>query len=71
MDWDRCLGMLADAVDEDRRGLARGLDLCEGTLCSDVAEVRTWVTSALAEQEKMTLRVMYGVVMLGKAIEGS
>ena len=74
MDWDGCLSMLAKAVDEDRRGLgvlARGLDLRESTLCSNVAEVRTWATSALAEQQEMMLRVIYGAVMLGKAVEGS
>ena len=51
--------------------ISRGLDLCESTLCSDVANVRTWVTSALEEQQRMVLRVMSEMVKLGKAIEGS
>ena len=66
--------MIVEAVDSHRQELkviSRGLDLCEGTLCSDVAEMRTWVTSALEEQQKMPLRVMGEVVKLGKAIEGS
>ena len=74
MDRDRCLDMITAAVDGHRRELkviSRGLDLCESTLCSDVANVRTWVTSALEEQQRMMLRVMGEVVKLGKAIEGS
>ena len=51
--------------------ISRGLDLCEGTLCSDVAEVRTWVTSTLEEQQKMVLCMMSEMVRLGKAIEES
>ena len=46
VDRDRCLGVIAEAVDDHRRELkviSRGLDLCESTLCSDVANVRTWV----------------------------
>ena len=75
VDRDRCLDVIAEAVDDHHRELkviSRGLDLCESTLCSDVANVRTWVTSALEEQQKMMmLRVMGEVVKLGKAIEGS
>ena len=74
VDRDRCFGVIAEAVDSHRQELkviSRGLDLCESTLCSDVAEMRTWVTSALEEQQKMMLRVMGEVVKLGKAIEGS
>ena len=65
--------MVAEAVDSHRRELnviSRGLDLCESTLCSDVASVRTWVTSALGEQQRMALRVMSEMVRLRKAIEG-
>ena len=61
-------------MDSHRRELkviSRGLDLCESTLCSDVASVRTWVTSALEEQQRMVLRVMSEMVRLGKVIEGS
>ena len=74
MDRDRCFDVIAEAVDSHRQELkviSRGLDLCESTLCSDVASVRTWVTSALEEQQKMMLRVMGEVVKLGKAIKGS
>ena len=76
MDRDRCLDVIAEAVDSHRQELkviSRGLDLCESTLCSDVASVRTWVTSALEEQRRMAvmLHVMGEVVKLGKAIEGS
>ena len=56
MDRDRCLDVIAEAVDDHRRELkviSRGLDLCESTLCSDVADVRAWVTSALEEQQMM------------------
>ena len=74
VDRDRWLDVIAEAVDGHRRELkviSRGLDLCEGTLCFDVAKVRTWVTSALEEQQRVMLRVMGEVVKLGKAIEGS
>jgi hypothetical protein len=74
VDRDRCFDVIAEAVGSHRRELkviSRGLDLCESTLCSDVANVKTWVTSALEEQQKMMLRVMGEVVKLGKAIEGS
>ena len=52
VDRDRCFDVIAEAVDSHRQELkviSRGLDLCESTLCSDVADVRTWVTSALEE----------------------
>ena len=49
----------------------QGLDLSEGTLCSDIANVRMWVMSALEEQQRMMLCVMGEVVKLRKAIEGS
>ena len=74
MDRDRCLDVIAEAVDGHRRELkviSRGLDLCESTVCSDVASVRAWVTSALEEQQKMVLRVMSEMARLGKVIEGS
>ena len=51
--------------------ISRGLDLCESTLCSDVTSVRTWVTSALEEQQRIMLRVMSEMVRLRKVIEGS
>ena len=73
VDRDRCFDVIAEAVDSHRRELkviSRGLDLCESTLCSDVANVRTWVMSALEEQQRMMLHVMSEVVKLGKAIEG-
>ena len=50
MDRDRCLDVIAEAVCGHRQGLdviSRGLDLCGSTLCSDVASVQAWVTSAL------------------------
>ena len=62
MDRDRCLDVIAEAVDDHRRELkviSRGLDLCEGTLCSDVANVRTWVTSALEEQQRIQSNRFY------------
>jgi hypothetical protein len=68
------LDVIAEAVGSHRRELkviSRGLDLCESTLCSDVGKVRTWVTSALEEQQQMLLRVMSEVVRLGKFMEGS
>jgi len=74
VDRDRCFGVIAEAVDSHRRELkviSRGLDLCESTLCSHVASMRTWVTSALEEQQRMMLRVMGEMVRLGKVIEGS
>ena len=74
VDRDRCFDVIAEAVDSHRRELkviSRGLDLCESTLCSDVAKVRTWVMSALEEQQRMVLHVMGEVVKLGKVIEGS
>ena len=74
MDRERCFDVIAEAVDDHRRELkviSRGLDLCESTLCSDVANVRTWVTSALEEQQRMMLRMMNEMLKLGKAIEGS
>ena len=55
-DKARCLDVLAEAVEENRRGLSvvsRGLNLCEGTICSDIASVRTWVVDALIVQESM------------------
>ena len=45
--------------------------LFESALCSDVATVRAWVTSALEEQQGIMLHVMSERVKLGKAIEGS
>ena len=74
MDRERCFDVIAEAVVDNRRELkviSRGLDLCESTLCSDVANVRTWVTSALEEQQRMMLCMMGEMVKLGKAIEGS
>ena len=56
-----CFGVIAEAVDSHCRELkviSRGLDLCESTLCSDVAEVRTWVMGALEEQQRMMLNMM-------------
>ena len=49
-DEDRCLGVLAAAVEANRRELSvvsRGLDLCESTICNDIASVRAWVMGAL------------------------
>ena len=43
MDQDRCLGMIVEEAGMNRRELgviSRGLDLCESTLCSDVAGLR-------------------------------
>ena len=74
VDRDRCFDVIAEEVDDHRRELkviSRGLDLCESTLCSDVTNVRTWVTSALEEQQRVMLCVMGEMVKLGKAIEGS
>ena len=74
VDRERCFDVIAEEVDDHRRELkviSRGLDLCESTLCSDVANVRTWVTSALEEQQRMMLRMMNEMLKLGKAIEGS
>ena len=73
VDRDRCLGVIAEAVDGHRRELkviSQGLNLCKGTLCSDVVEVRAWVTGALEEQQGTMLRMMGKVVKLRKAIEG-
>ena len=73
MDRDRCLDVTAEAVEGYRQELdviLRGLDLCQSTLCSDVASMRTWVASALEEQQGMVLYVMSEMVKLGKAIEG-
>ena len=74
VDRDQCFGVIAEAADSHRRELkviSRGLDLCEGTLCCDVASMRTWVTSALEEQQRMMLRVMSEMVRLRNVIEGS
>ena len=74
VDRDRCLDVIAEAVDGQCRELnviSRGLDLCEGSLCSDVVSVRTWVMSALAEQQRVVLRVMIETVRLRTVIEGS
>ena len=40
-------------------------------MCSDVVSVRTWVMSALGEQQRVILRVLSEMVRLGKVIEGS
>ena len=74
VDHGRCFDVIAEAVGSHRRELkviSRGLDLCESTLCSDVTEVRTWVMSALEEQQRMVLRMTGEVVKLRKVIEGS
>ena len=74
VDHDWCFSVIAEAVDshcQELKVILRGLDLCKSTLCSEVAEMRIWVTSALEEQQKMLLRVMGEVVKLRKAIEGS
>ena len=74
VDRDCCLDAIAEVVDGHRRELdviSRGLDLCESTLCSDVTSVRTWVMSALGEQQRMVLRVMSEMMRLRKVIEGS
>ena len=66
--------MIAEAVDGHHQRLnviSRGLGLCKGTLCSDIASVRTWVTSALGEQQRMVLQVTGEMVRLGKVIEQS
>ena len=73
MDHDRCLDVIAEVVDDHRRELkviSRGLNLCESTLCSDIVNVRMWVTSALEEQQRMMLCMMGEMVKLRKAIEG-
>ena len=46
--------------------LSRGLDLCEATICSEIASVRTWVRSALGVQQDITLRVMNKMVTVAK-----
>ena len=71
---DRCLDVIAGAVDDHHQELKvilRGLDLCESTLCSNIAEMQTWVMSALEEQQQMVLHVMGKVVKLRKAIKVS
>ena len=49
----------------------RGLDRCEGTLCSDVLEVKSWVKSEMAAQQAMMMCMMQEMVMLRKAIDRS
>ena len=74
VDRDRCYDVIAEAVHSHRHELkviSRGLDLCESTLCSDVANGRTWVTSVLEEQQRMMLCMMNEMLKLRKAIEGS
>ena len=74
VDQDRCLGVIAEVVDENCRELdviSRGLGLCEGTLCSNVAEVGTWVLREMAAQQRMVLRMMEALSVLGKAVHGS
>ena len=71
MDRDRYLDVIAvrQAVDSHRQELhviSRGPDLCENTLCSNVASVRAWVTSALGEQQRMVLHVMSEMVRLNQ-----
>ena len=59
-DEGRCLDVLAEAMEENRRGLSvvsRGLDLCESTICNDIASVRTWVVDAMKVQDNMIERV--------------
>ena len=49
--------------------ISRGLDLCESTLCSDVAHVKTWVMSELSRQQTMVLRMMDAIMMLGQKFD--
>ena len=74
VDRDRCFDVIAEAVDGHRQELkvlSRGLDLCETTLCSDVVNVRTWVTGVLEEQQAILLRVMDAMVRLGQVMDDS
>ena len=74
VDHDHCLDVIAEAVDGhcwELNVISRGLDLCESTLCSDIASVQTWVTSALGEQQRMVLCVMSEMMRLRKVMEGS
>jgi hypothetical protein len=59
-DEGRCLDVLAEAMEENRRGLSvvsRGLDLCESTICNDIVSVRTWVVDAMRVQDSMIERM--------------
>ena len=55
-DEGHCLDVLAKAVEENRHGLSvvsRGLDLCESTVCNNIALVCTWVMDAVRVQDSM------------------
>ena len=74
VDRDHCLDVIAEVADghcQELNVTSRGLDLCEGTLCSDIMSVQAWVMSALGEQQRMVLCVMSKMVRLRKVIEGS
>ena len=67
------LGKSSKAMDAhclELSAVSRAVDPCERTLCSDISQVRTWVTSEMAAQQTMVLRMMQEMVMLGKAIGG-
>ena len=64
---------LAEEVATDRRELgviSRGLDLCKGTLCSDVAGVRTrtWVMGELEQLQAVQLRMMEATALLRQKV---
>ena len=59
-DEGRCLDVLAEAMEENRRGLSvvsQGLDLCESTICNNITSVRTWVVDAMRVQDNMIERM--------------
>ena len=71
-DRDRCIDAIAEAVEANRRELSvvsRGLELCEATICSDIASVRTWVTGALGVQQDITLRMMDKMAAVAAIVE--
>ena len=72
VDRDRCIDVIAGVVDghcQELRVLSRGFDLCETTLCSDVAEVRTWVTTVVEELRGDMLRVVDTMAGLARSMD--
>ena len=72
MDQDRGFGVIAEKVAMSRRELgviSQGLDLCESTLRSNIAGVRTWVMSGFSRQQMLLLHMMETMTLLGQNID--
>ena len=67
------MGVLSGVMDAHRLDLSmasRAAGRCKGTLCPNTPQVEMRVTSEMAAQQTMVLRMMHETVVLGKVIDG-